>query len=312
MSETTENVETTKKAAKLSHEDAPGVEVFFLKVGPETAKELLALNTKGQRSISKPNVERYGSDMITHDWHINGDTIKISSDNELLDGQHRLSAIIESEEPQVLLVVHGIDKEAMATIDAGRKRTFSDQLRMEGVRNHATVAAIGGRMWYWKHGNYAVRSVARVENPLYLNSAPSTAQKRSVMDQYEKAYGITMEHAAVFGVKAYAKRPGISSSTYGVAWAILSGIDKELREKFFFEVTVEAASAKTGYPIQALHNRLNRLGKNEVFDNVVQLDALFTIYNKWLGGQNLDTLRPPYPVRWNTLEIPKDYKELSA
>ena len=293
----------------LTNDKAPGISVYFLEVNAEVAKELLTFNTKGQRNISQANVERYASDMITMDWIINGDTIKISDDGELLDGQHRLNAIVASGESQVLLVVHGIPREAMETIDAGRKRTFSDQLRMEGIRNHSIVAAIGTRLWYWDKGNYGVRGIARIEGAMHLNAVPSTAQKRVVMKKYEKAYGITIEAAAAFGVKAYNARPGITSSTYGLAWIILSGIDKDLREKFFHEVLVESADSKMGYPVQALINRLGRL-KGDKFDNVDQLDALFSVYTGWIKNAKMDTIRPPRPIRPNILALPKDYRDL--
>lgn len=299
-------------AAKLTHDKAPGIEVYFLEVTPDVAKELLEINTKGQRSIASTTVERYASDMVTGDWFINGDTVKISSENELIDGQHRLTSIIESGESQVLLIVHGLDKEAMATIDAGRKRSYADVLKMKGFSNHTLVAALAGRVWHWFHGNYSVRGVGRIANPQHLASTPSNAQKDLWMEKVEKAYGITLEAAAAFGHKAYSARPGISSTTYGFAWIILSGIDKDLREAFFHEIMVEAASPKLGYPIQALHNRLNRLKRGDNFDNVDQLDALFGVYNKWVKGQSMETVRPPRPVRWNILETPVDYKELGA
>ncbi len=98
------------------------------------AAELLALNTKGQRTISRDAVERYAVDMSTLDWVFNGAAILISNTNELLDGQHRLSAIIESGENQVVLIVRGIDPVAMATIDAGRKRSYADSLKIRGLR----------------------------------------------------------------------------------------------------------------------------------------------------------------------------------
>lgn len=305
---------TVKPPACLTHDKAPGISVYFLEVNAEVAAELLKHNTKGQRNLSQANVERYASDMITMDWIINGDTIKISDEGELLDGQHRLSAIKESGESQVLLVVHGISKEAMETIDAGRKRTFSDQLRMEGIKNHSIVAAIGTRLWYWDKGNYGVRGIARIEGATHLNAIPSTAQKRVVMSKYEKAYGITIEAAAAFGVKAYNARPGISASTYGLAWIILSGIDRDdktLRETFFHELLVEAADPKMGYAIQALINRLGRL-KGDKFDNVDQLDALFTVYTAWINNKKMETVRPPRPIRPNVLALPKDYKDLEA
>lgn len=143
-------IATQEKSIKgvVTHEKLPGIEVYLLDIGPDVARELLELNTKGQRTISKDAVERYAVDMSTLDWLFNGAAILISNSNELLDGQHRLTAIIESGESQVLLIVRGIDPAAMVTIDAGRKRSYADGLRIRGYANHTTVAAIASRVWY--------------------------------------------------------------------------------------------------------------------------------------------------------------------
>lgn len=297
--------------SRLTHDRAPGIEVYFLEVGPELAKEMLAKNTAGNRKISLSNVERYASDMITQDWIINGDTIKFSTEGELLDGQHRLTAIAESGEAQVLLIVWGLDKSAMTTVDAGRKRTYSNILDMRGVTNHALVAALAARVWHWHHGNYGTAHVARIENAKYTNSIPSSAQKDVIMEKYEKAYGITFEAAASFGHKASIKRKGITGSTYALAWVLLSGIDKNLREKFFHEILVESKSSKSGYPIVTLTNRLANVVKGDGLDNVDQLDMIFTVYNNWLRGKEMQTIRPPRPVRPSVLEIPEGFKELA-
>lgn len=293
-----------------THDKLPGIEVYLLEINPQVAAELLELNTKGQRTISRDAVERYATDMATLDWVFNGAAILISNTNELLDGQHRLSAIIESGESQVVLIVRGIDPVAMATIDAGRKRSYADSLKIRGFANHTAVAAINARIWYWFHGNYGTRGVARVGDPKYLSSTPSNAQKDFWMAQVEKAYDITISAAATFANRAYANRRGISIGTYGLAWTLLSGIDKDLREKFFHELLVEAESPKSGYPIVALQNRLARIRPREEFSQVDQLDALFTTYNHWVAGKELRTLTPPRPVRFDTLELPEGYKEL--
>lgn len=293
-----------------THDKLEGIEVYLLEITPEVAAELLALNAKGQRTISAAAVERYATDMATLDWIFNGAPILISNTNELLDGQHRLSAIIESGESQVVLIVRGVDPMAMATIDAGRKRSYADSLKIRGYANHTAVAAINARVWYWFHGNYGTRGVARVAEPKYLSSTPSNAQKDFWMAQVEQAYEIKIAHAATFANRAYSLRRGISTGTYGLAWVLLSGIDKDLREKFFHELLVESESSKSGYPVQALINRLGRLRPREEFSQVDQLDALFTAYNFWAAGRELTTLTPPRPVRFDKLELPEGYKEL--
>lgn len=295
-----------------THDKLPGIEVYLVEITPEIAAELLSHNTKGQRTISRDAVERYATDMATLDWIFNGAPILISNENELLDGQHRLSAIIESGESQVVLIVRGVDPMAMATIDAGRKRSYADSLKIREFANHTSVASINARVWYWLHGNYGTRGVARVADPKYLSSTPSNAQKDFAMVTVEKAYDITIPHAAKFAIKAYGLRRGISVGTYGLAWVILSGIDKDLREKFFHELLVESESPKSGYPIVALQNRLSRLKPREDFSQVDQLDALFTTYNRWVRGEALTTVTPPRPVRFDTLELPEGYTELEV
>lgn len=294
----------------VTHDKLPGIEAYLLEITPEVASELLALNTKGQRTISRDAVERYATDMATLDWVFNGAPLLISNTNELLDGQHRLSAIIESGESQVVLIVRGIDPVAMSTIDAGRRRSYADSLKIRGFANHTAVAAINARIWYWFHGNYGTRGVARVADPKYLSSTPSNAQKDFWMNTVEKAYEITIAHAATFANRAYSLRRGISTGTYGLAWVILSGVDKDLREQFFHELLVEAESPKSGYPITALTNRLSRLRPREEFSQVDQLDALFVTYNHWVAGKELKTITPPRPVRFDKLELPEGYTEL--
>lgn len=292
------------------HPELPGVEVFLIKVGPEQAAEMLKRNTDGQRTISKISVEKLATDMATMEWMFNGAPLLFGSDGKLYDGQHRLTAIVDSGEEQVLLIVTGIDPNAMDTIDTNRRRSYADTLKMKGISNHPIVAALAGRSWYWFHGNYGDRGIARVADPKYLSATPSNAQKNFWMEHVEKAYDITFEQAAAFGAQAYQARPGVSSGTYALAWVVLSGIDKDLREKFFFELLKESASTASGYPIVAFTNRLLRLKSRERLTRVDQLDAIWTTYNGWLNGRTIRTLTPPRPVNFSTVEIPDGFVEL--
>lgn len=298
--------------AELTHPDLPGISVYLLRVTPELAAEMLTRNSEGQRTISKLAVHRYAGDMTTEDWLFNGAPILMSNEHKLLDGQHRLSAIVESKEPQLLLVVHGLSASTMMTIDANRTRSFGDVLRIQGVPHHATVAALTAKVWQWFHGNYGVGKTARVARPLHLGDAPSHAQRDFWWKKIEAAYEITFVHAAKFATAANYRRKGISATTYGLAWIILSGIDKYIRDEFFEDLLNTDINYKRSQQCQALHNRLNNIRANEEFDAVDQLDALFTTYNAWVNGHDLTSIKPPRPVRHNTLEMPKDWKELEA
>jgi hypothetical protein len=64
----------------------------------------------------------------------------------LIDGQHRLEAIVLSGMPQELVVVWGVPREAIKVIDSGKPRSIADVLRIEGSRASSTHAAIAARL----------------------------------------------------------------------------------------------------------------------------------------------------------------------
>lgn len=297
----------------IKHPTLP-IEIYLVNMTREAAAEILKTNTKGQRTISQGAVGKYASDMGTGDWYFNGAPVLISDKNELLDGQHRLSAIIESGEPQLLLVVRGVTAEVMATIDAGRGRTYADILKIREYANHSYLAGLTAKVWHWWHGNYGASNVARVQEPTHLGSAPSHAQRDYWWKRVEDAYDVSLPAATTFGLTAarkmtQAQMTGISPGNYSLAWLVLSTIDKYTRDEFFNELLDGPENANTGNPIQALRNRLLRLRPREQFDATDQLDALFTTYNAWSRGVQLNTISTLRMVRYNTIAQPIGWNE---
>ena len=65
-------------------------------ITPKLAKELLLKNNSNRR-ITKSFVTTYANDMREGRWKGNtAEFIKIADDGDILDGQHRLLAIIET------------------------------------------------------------------------------------------------------------------------------------------------------------------------------------------------------------------------
>lgn len=120
------------------------------------------------RPLSDQHVRRLSNQMLTGKWRYNGDTIKISNDGGILDGQHRLWAVVESKQPIETAIVRGIDREAFSTIDTLRKpRSGADVLALSGAtrnRNHMSSAL----QWLlrWRRGILETYKapVNRVEN----------------------------------------------------------------------------------------------------------------------------------------------------
>lgn len=108
---------------------------------PEMAMQLLDMNTLN-RPISDQHVQRIANQIESGKWKFNGDTIKVSSDNAVLDGQHRLWAVVNSKIPVETIIVHGIERDAFATIDTLRRpRSGADTVALSGTTRHRNVVA---------------------------------------------------------------------------------------------------------------------------------------------------------------------------
>lgn len=116
------------------------VTVSIERIGPDRAAEYMKRNTR-----NRPLNKRYGlqlSDVMSEgDWWMNGETIIFAADGTLLNGQHRLWAILSSGVAVDVMVVRGIDEDAFKTLDGGRKRTVGDALSLQGEKGGNQLAA---------------------------------------------------------------------------------------------------------------------------------------------------------------------------
>lgn len=129
-------------------------------IGPDEARELLALNT-ANRDISAFTLTRYVNDMQGGLWRFNGEPIILAVSSSgalrLLDGQHRLQAVVRSGCTVPFLVVtlaaeDGISvDDVFSTINQGKTRSLRDYMRtsIEGASLSSTglralVAGIQG------------------------------------------------------------------------------------------------------------------------------------------------------------------------
>lgn len=107
------------------------VSVDIRTIGPEEALRLLSTNSSN-RSISSNNVARYTKDILEGRWPLNGETITLDPDGNLLDGQHRLTAVVNANRAVDFIVITGISPEARSTMDTGKSRNGKDIVKMIG------------------------------------------------------------------------------------------------------------------------------------------------------------------------------------
>lgn len=71
--------------------------IEWVLVTPDVAKRLLGINYENQRNVQPARVDMYARDMANGNWNPqSSNSIRISSDGKVIDGQHRLLAVIKS------------------------------------------------------------------------------------------------------------------------------------------------------------------------------------------------------------------------
>lgn len=109
-------------------------------ITPAKAREYLD-KSGGNRNISKVVVESYALTMKQGKWLLNGEPIVFDVDDVLLNGHHRLHAVIKAGVPIKTFVTRGVEHDSYTTFDCGRHRTVGQLISMQGINNYNTVAA---------------------------------------------------------------------------------------------------------------------------------------------------------------------------
>ena len=116
---------TTGGAATLSN----GWSVSIVNVTPDVAREMLAKNTSN-RSIKKSAVVRYATIMKSGNWTLSPDGLVFSKDR-LIQGQHRLHAVIFADVPVDFIVWTNVGDDVFSVLDRGVTRSASDALGID-------------------------------------------------------------------------------------------------------------------------------------------------------------------------------------
>ena len=127
-------------------------------ITPKLALAWLEANTHN-RAIRQHKVDEYARDMGRGDWILTHQGIAFNCNGTLVDGQHRLWAVIESKKTIPMAVSHGLAVESQLVIDCPEVRRTADFLTLTDIwgvvpRLHGAVlkrmmqgaSARGGRL----------------------------------------------------------------------------------------------------------------------------------------------------------------------
>lgn len=100
-------------------------------VTPTVANFILSKLNGTNRTLNDTHLASIVRDIKAGNWvEGTGSMVSFAKNGELVDGQHRLGAIVRSKTPLRLSFKFGISEDAKRVIDTGRKRTFADFITM--------------------------------------------------------------------------------------------------------------------------------------------------------------------------------------
>lgn len=254
----------------------PQLSARFMVVTPALASEWLGKNRKN-RNLRTKKADRYARDLKAGNWLTTGDAIRFDWNGNLIDGQHRLTAILQSGSSAQMLVVRGLDPAVMNVLDTGAARSSSDMLLLNGKQNTAVVAAGAKLCLNWQAGNIKTAASTLVLNPTHSEILEFVESDPTIQWASSRA-----QHFYGSGLAA---KPSVVAFTL---W-LTGNVDAPAANTFFTSLA-EMTTDGAGDPRYALLRRLNAM-KDERTSQVGQAWAFVRAWNAWRAGETLGKIQ---------------------
>lgn len=146
-------------------------DIRVVEVTAAIAEDYLKGNTNN-RKLRMFNVSKYAADMVAGRWLLSTDVIGFDTTGRLIQGQHRLAAVIEADKQKPgisvpMLVAWGFPPDTYDVLDQGSIRGAHTVLSTHGVTSTAVTAAAARQvLFYDKFPDVIWRgseSISRVE-----------------------------------------------------------------------------------------------------------------------------------------------------
>ncbi|MBZ9759459.1 hypothetical protein LB553_00970 [Mesorhizobium sp. CA8] len=279
-------------ARKISRAEASGQPFAeVVTIDPPLAHLLLQRNPADEnRKLSASTVAKYAADMAGGRWQgLNGQTIVISKDGYLNDGQHRLNAVISCGGSIPFTVVFGAERESRMTIDQNKVRTSGDYIGMAGIKNANKVAAIAALVHAYETNQLPKGSAV---GPTHGDVKPTKA----LLHKFALARLPDIEQALRFADRKDVRKIATDTRIAGALYIIAGVVGFEDAEQFFAKFIDGDNLGKTS-PAFQVRERLLQERMNGMVPIRRTLEIIFRGWNAYRRGERMSrlTLRNDLP-----------------
>ena len=228
-------------------------------VTPKKAAEWLEANS-ANRPISRSVVRAFAEAMQRGEWVVTHQGIAFDVEGVLIDGQHRLAAIVEADVPVDLTVFSEVADGTFDVLDTGKRRNAADVLAIEGEKSATMLAAMVRTVWLfenrpdlnWSGGAAAVTNHQVVQT---LEAHPKLRSFPSLGEQVATATGMikSAAGAASYLVEQANKRANLDAWYEGIIDG--TGLAKSDPRLLFRKVMFQGSRKQIGQPLRRRDTR---------------------------------------------------------
>lgn len=256
------------------------METSIALVTPEVAEEWLERNDNN-RPLNRTTVDQIVKQIKRGEWQLTHQGIAFDEEGRLLDGQHRLHAVVRSGVPVEMMIIHDAPRSSFAVLDTGRKRTGKDVLHLAGEVNTTHLAS-------------ALRGLH-----LYRNAPEASWSGSKSMVSNEQLIEILSENpgmrSALTKATAIHRAARITITAAAIGWYVTSEARPDIDQTPWFEGLTTGADLKSGDPRLTLRNTMvslaagTRIRKRD--DSREHLFYYIKAWNSWAEGREQKVLR---------------------
>lgn len=277
-----------------------------LMIGKDIAAHILSKHNPKNRKIHDVSVSAIARDMSEGRWkgHV-GDEITDDNLGHLNNGQHRLSAIVQTGLAQKMSFRFGLDESSRLDEGRGRPKQFSDFLAMQGSQyKHRTSMASAVRLLYGFLRDY--------ERPQSAsgNAKPTNGELNEVMNEYG---------SELYESLTFMKSLGMLNITVDTSAAVLHFLFKNSthgkdKADEFFEALATGAGLESDSPILVVRNRLTATATAKLMRQQSNKDIAMALiakaWNAWTADKKWSSKErtPAYIPHIDGLEMLVDHE----
>jgi len=267
-------------------------------IDPELAEHLLN-NHYGNRALSQRAVDDYARDMKEGRWIECGNPINIGPDGNLLNGQHRLWAIIESGCEFEFVIISENSNDVHKVFDIGRRRTGPQILGLQNVDKPTIVRGIADKfLRYVKSLNLDVEGVypyTSIKEQPWKETKPwqHGMVTKTEPDEYVLAHEDELAEIVPYAQEFHSEFKSGKIWYAGFAYIVKKMSDQPYMFDQFHDGVVKGQMLAEGDPRYALRRHLIRQNKapQSIWEQQFHVAIAIIAWNKWIEGKPVKLLR---------------------